>query len=45
LTVDSSNVVSETDESDNRIRVTVQLPSPRPSSTIDPLPCQAARTT
>lgn len=43
LTVDASNQVSETDESDNRVRVTVQLPSPRPSSTIDPLPCRLER--
>lgn len=42
LTVDSSNQVPETDESDNRIRVSVELPSPRPNSVVDPLPCSAS---
>lgn len=39
LTVDAADQVTETDESDNRINVRVSLPSPRPTSTIDPLPC------
>lgn len=43
VTVDSSNQVAETDESDNRIRVSVALPSPRPSQAIDPLPCSVSR--
>lgn len=43
ITVDSSNRVAETDESDNRIRVTVSLPSPRPSQAIDPLQCSVSR--
>lgn len=41
LTVDAGNEVSETSESDNRIRVSVALPSPRPTQTIDPLSCSA----
>lgn len=43
ITVDSANQVRETDEADNRIRVTVRLPSPRPNRTIDPLPCSISR--
>lgn len=43
LTVDATGQVTETDESDNRIGVRVSLPSPRPSSAIDPLACSAAR--
>ncbi|MDQ3982736.1 MAG: hypothetical protein M3271_08675, partial [Actinomycetota bacterium] len=39
ITVDAADQVTETDESDNRINVRVSLPSPRPTSTIDPLPC------
>jgi hypothetical protein len=39
ITVDSANQVEETDESDNTIVVSVRLPSPRPTSTIDPLAC------
>jgi hypothetical protein len=43
LTVDASDDVPETDESDNRIAVSVSLPSPRPTQAIDPLPCSASR--
>jgi hypothetical protein len=43
ITVDPQNQVPETDESDNRIRVSLSLPSPRPSSTVDPLPCSVTR--
>lgn len=43
ITVDASNQVPETDESDNRIRVSASLPSPRPSQTIDPLPCSVSQ--
>lgn len=42
LTVDAAGRVPETDESDNRITVRVSLPSPRPSSVVDPLACSAA---
>ena len=43
ITVDSANQVDETDESDNTIVVSVRLPSPRPTSTIDPLACTISR--
>ena len=43
ITVDSTNQVGETDESDNTIVVSVRLPSPRPTSTIDPLACTISR--
>lgn len=43
ITVDAADELPETDESDNRIRVTVSLPSPRPSSTIDPLACSVSQ--
>jgi hypothetical protein len=43
LTVDAGAQVPETDESDNRIRVTVSLPTPRPSQVIDPLSCSVVR--
>ncbi|MDQ3986727.1 MAG: hypothetical protein M3280_09550 [Actinomycetota bacterium] len=39
ISVDAENAVSETNESDNRVQVSVSLPSPRPSGTIDPLSC------
>jgi hypothetical protein len=37
ITVDAPNEVRETDESNNRIRVDIPLPSPRPDRTIDPV--------
>jgi hypothetical protein len=43
ITVDSADQVEETDESDNTIVVSVRLPSPRPTSTIDPLACTISR--
>ena len=43
IVVDSAHQVTETDESDNAIAVTVRLPTPRPSATIDPLPCTVTR--
>jgi hypothetical protein len=43
ITVDSANQVEETSESDNTIVVSVLLPSPRPTSTIDPLACTISR--
>lgn len=43
ISVDSAGEVAETDESDNTIRVSVDLPSPRPTSVIDPLPCDVTR--
>lgn len=43
ITVDSANQLNETDESDNTIVVSVRLPSPRPTSTIDPLACTISR--
>jgi hypothetical protein len=43
IVVDSANQVEETDESDNTIIVSVRLPSPRPTSTIDPLACTVTR--
>ncbi len=43
ITVDSAGEVPETDEADNRISVTVALPSPRPATTVDPLSCSMAQ--
>jgi len=43
IVVDSAGQVAETDESDNTIVVSVRLPSPRPSATIDPLACTVTR--
>jgi hypothetical protein len=43
ITVDSANQVDETDESDNTVAVSVRLPSPRPTFTIDPLACTISR--
>ena len=39
ISVDAENAVPETNESDNTVRVSVSLPSPRPGGTIDPLSC------
>jgi hypothetical protein len=41
IEVDPPNEVRENDETDNRIKVRVRLPSPRPNSTIADLPCSA----
>jgi hypothetical protein len=43
IMVDSANQVDETDESDNTIVVSVRLPFPRPTQTIDPLACTVTR--
>jgi beta-lactam-binding protein with PASTA domain len=43
ITVDPDNRIAEASTADNTIRVTVTLPSPRPTQAIDPLPCTVAR--
>jgi hypothetical protein len=43
ITVDGPDEVPENDESDNRIRANLRLPSPRPAGTIADLPCSATR--
>ena len=42
ITVDADDQIRETDESDNSIRVDLELPSPRPSVTVDPLACSVS---
>lgn len=41
LRTDPDDQYRESEEGNNRIRVSVALPSPRPNQTVDPLPCSA----
>lgn len=42
ITADADDQFRETDESDNAIDVTIDLPSSRPGQPVDPLPCTAS---